>query len=185
MISVDLSKIPPDKLAHTKLAPLKTQMELALNHKKWMNAFCIHEAGHQIYLSKLGVTEFEYKGPRIEYNQGNDDFDGYMASVEPKSIPVVPDDTDPYEIVKGGAKAWTAGGAFAERLTAAPDNGSQGDRQRFDAICAGLKQKYSLVLDGDKLWEEGKNAVMKDLNSPAFRSAAWEKADEIQNVFGW
>ena len=185
MILVDTSKIPPDKLAHRKLAPLKTQMELALNHKKWINAFCIHEAGHQIYLSKMGVTEFECIGPRIEYNEDNDDFDGYIASVEPKSIPTVPDDTDPYEIVKAGAKAWTAGGAFAERLTAAPDNGSQGDRQRFDAICAGLKQKYSLVLDGDTLWEEGKNAVMKDLNSPAFRSMAWGKAHEIQSVFGW
>jgi hypothetical protein len=73
MIIVDTSKIPPDKLNHPKLAPLKNQMELALNHRKWMNSFCIHEAGHQIYLYKLGVTKFEHEGPRIEYSATKDD----------------------------------------------------------------------------------------------------------------
>ncbi len=85
MISIDISKVPPEKQTRPDFLNLKAQMEHALAQKQWINAFCIHEAGHMIYLTQLGVTEYFYIGPHIVYNQSKDIFDGYMAAVQPQT----------------------------------------------------------------------------------------------------
>src|ERR1700728_3750863 len=99
-------------------------MEQALAQRKWINAFCIHEAGHMIYLTQLGVTQYIYFGSRIEYNAQQDAFDGFMASVQPQSRPDL-EDIDPAKFLITAAKAYAAGGTFAKRLTEAPDQGDE------------------------------------------------------------
>jgi len=185
MILIDTSGVPPEKLTDPRLLGLKGQMQQALQNRKWVDAFCIHEAGHMIYLEKMGVMEFVFTGPRIEYDAIRDDYDGYMASVQAQTIPVLPDDADPLEVVDAGARAWAAGGVFTEKLTAAPDNGAQGDRELFNAICDAIEMKHSLGLDREQSWKQGREDVFNDLRSPAARERAWEKAHEIRSRFGF
>lgn len=184
MIKIDVSKVPTDKQSRTDFLSLKAQMEETLTQQRWINAFCIHEAGHLIYFAQLGMTEYAYLGPRIEYNGQQDSFDGFMASVQPQSKPNM-DNINPAEFIATVAKAWAAGGVFAKGLTDVPDQGDQGDRDGFNRSCDSLKQRYSISFDSDSSWEQAQDGVLKDLRSPTFRARAWEKAREIQKIFGF
>jgi len=186
MISIDMSQIPPEKLDHTNLRSLKNQMQSALSQKLWITAFCVHEAGHMIYLRQLGVTEFEFNGPRIAYNKENDTFDGYMASVRPKTA-ASPNGRDIQEFLRTAAKAHVAGRTFTKTLTNAPDAGEQQDRQNFDALCSQIEKSLptGATIDRQKSWEQAETEVSTDLRSPQFRTLAWEAAREIERkVFG-
>jgi hypothetical protein len=184
MIHIDVSRVPDDKQTHPDFLRLKTQMETALSQQKWINAFCIHEAGHMIYLMQIGVTEYAHLGPRIEYNKQQDTFDGFMASVQPQSKPNM-ENIDPAALLTTAAKAYAAGGVFAKQLTGSPDQGDQQDRENLDNLCSALEQKYHISLDRDGSWKQAQEDVLKDLRSPTFRAEAWKKARELQNIFGF
>jgi hypothetical protein len=184
MISIDTSTVPADKQTSPDFLSLKAQMEQALAQQKWIKAFCIHEAGHMIYLSQIGVTQYTYLGPRIEYDKQRDAFDGFMASVQAQSKPS-PGNIDLTKFLTTAAKAYAAGGTFAKRLTGAPDQGDQQDRENLNAVCDLIEQEYSISLDRDASWKQAQEDVLKDLRSPEFRAKAWEKAREIQQNFGF
>ena len=133
MIQIDVSKVPEGKRDHPDFLGLKAQMEQALSQQKWINAFCIHEAGHMIYLTRIGIIEYAYQGPRIEHNEQQNTFDGFMASVQPLSKPDL-GNSDPAEIINTATKAYAAGGIFAKRLTGAPDQGDQQDRDNLNDL---------------------------------------------------
>ena len=159
-------------------------MEQALGHPKWIKAFCIHETGHMIYLTQLGVTQYAYVGPRIEYDKQRDAFDGFMASVQAQSEPNL-GNIDLAKFLTTVAKAYAAGGVFAKALTGALDQGDQRDRENLNRICDSLEQEYSVTLDRDSSWKQAQEDVLKDLRSPKFRTEAWGKAREIQESFGF
>src|SRR6202043_1253898 len=120
MTQIDVSKVPTDKQTHPDFLKLKTQMEQALSKQKWIKAFCIHEAGHMTYFSQMGVIEYEFLGPRITYRQETDTFDGYMASVKPKTFPAITSLGQFQLFLTTVAKAYVAGKIFTQALTAAP-----------------------------------------------------------------
>lgn len=184
MISIDTSKVPVDKQTHPDFLSLKAEMEQALTQQKWISAFCIHEAGHMIYLTQIGVIQYTYLGPRIEYNEQQDTFDGFMAAVQPQTGAIF-ENANPSEFLITAAKAYAAGGTFAKRLTGAPDQGDQEDRENLNSICGLIEQKYpGIAIDRDSSWKQAQEDVLRDLRSPAFRAKAWEKAREIQkNIF--
>jgi hypothetical protein len=120
LIPIDVSQVPAEKLSHPSFPGLRAEMEHALTQQKWISAFCIHETGHIIYLTELGVTEFSYSGPTIVYDTQKDDFDGFIAAVTP-SMTNIPENSDPYRRIATFAKAQAAGRTFARRLTGASD----------------------------------------------------------------
>jgi hypothetical protein len=185
VIAIDVSKVPSDKQTRQEFLNLKSQMAQALAQKQWINAFCIHEAGHMFYLTQIGVTEYSYLGPRIVYNQLQDNFDGYMASVQPQAADFTKN-TDPQKLLITAAKAYAAGSAFTKKLTGAPDQGDQEDRENLDNMCDLIQQKFSgFVIDREASWKQAQEDVLRDLRSPEFRAKAWEKAREIQGkLFG-
>lgn len=152
-------------------------MESALSQQKWINAFCIHEAGHITYFSQMGITEYDFRGPRIAYNQEKDAFDGYMVSVKPKNIPAVTSLEGFQRSLKTIAKAYVAGKIFTRVLTDAPDAGEQEDRQNFDNACRMVESIFSgQTIDREESWNQAEKDVRLDLRSPQFRTKAWETA---------
>jgi hypothetical protein len=184
VISIDISKVPADKQTRPDFLSLKSQMEQVLAQPAWIKAFCIHEAGHIIYLTQLGVTQYAYLGPSIEYDKQRDAFDGIMASIQPQSRPSL-GNIDLAKFFATAAKAHAAGGTFAKKLTGVPDQGDQQDRENLNGICDSLEQKYSITLDRDSSWKQAQEDVLKDLRSPKFRAEAWDKAREIEKIFGF
>jgi hypothetical protein len=186
VIPIDISKVPIDKHTHPDFLGLKKEMEQALTQQSWISAFCIHEAGHMIYLTQIGITDYTYFGPRIEYDQQQDKFEGYMAAVQPQSG-AIPENVNLSEYLATAAKAYAAGGTFAKKLTGASDQGDEEDRENLNSLCTSLEQKCSgIAIDRDSSWKQAQNDVLIDLRSPSFRTTAWEKAREIQKkLFGF
>jgi hypothetical protein len=185
-MAIDTSQIPQDKLADARFLSLHAQMQAALNHTGYVNSFCIHEAGHIIYFSRAGVADFDFYGPRIVYDAGRDDFDGYPAAVQPKPWNADFLNMDVQQWLNTVAQAHAAGGVFARLLANVPDVGDDEDRQLFDHMCAVVqRQTPNIEIDREASWREAQDAVMKDLRSPAFRAQAWNKAREIKaRLFG-
>jgi len=138
-----------------------------------------------VYLSIIGVTEFDFIGPRITYNAEKDTFEGYMAAVQPKKA-IVPDMTNAQAFLNTAAKAYVAGRVFTKKLTNAPDSGDEDDRQRFDEVCSSVENKLrGVTIDRQKSWEQAEEEVLVDLRSPKFRAKAWTIAKEIKKkTFG-
>jgi hypothetical protein len=185
-VPIDTSQIPQDKLTDGRFQSLHTQIQAALNHMGYINAFCIHEAGHIIYFTKAGVTDFDFYGPRIIYDSQRDDFDGYPAAIQPKPWNADFLNMDIQKWLNTVAQAHAAGGVFARQLSNAPDGGDEEDRQRFDNMCAIFQRQVpDVTIDLEDSWKEAQDAVMRDLRSPAFRNEAWNKAREIKaKLFG-
>jgi hypothetical protein len=186
MISIDISAVPSDKRTHPQFLHLKADMENALARQAWINAFCVHEAGHMTYFRQLGMTEYTYLGPRIVYRGEKDICEGYMASVKPLTTDPTKN-SDAGQVLLLASKAHAAGGIFAKILTAVPDQGDAEDRENFDALCKLIEQKFpGTIIDRETSWKDARKLVAKDLRSPAFRAKAWKTAKEIQiHLFGY
>lgn len=182
MPSVDISQVPSEQLYRLDLLSLKKDMESALSQKAWINAFCIHEAGHMTYFTQLGVIEYDFQGPRIAYDQEIDSFAGYMASVKPSHAPALPDTVEKFQcFISIATKAYVAGKVFTRSLTTAPDSGEEEDRQNFDDLCRTIEIQFSgLTLDRQQSWLQAEREVALDLRSPQFRTKAWETAKIIE-----
>jgi hypothetical protein len=161
-------------------------MQAAMNNPKWQAAFCIHEAGHKIYLSRFGITEFNFVGPYIVYDEKRDDFDGFPAAVKAEPVPLAAEGFNFEAWLSGVAQANAAGGVFSRKLTAAPDHGDTEDKDKFRFACALLRGKMpNLQIDREKIWKQAQEVVEKELRSPEFRRNCWKEANEIkQKIFG-
>lgn len=161
-------------------------MEAALSQTKWINAFCIHEAGHITYFRQLGVAEYDFIRPRIVYNSEKDDFDCYMAAVKMKSAPVPPNSSDPQQALVTLAKPYVAGKVFAEELTTIPerkDTGEEEDRQNFGVICRMLENTNpGIKINQEATWNVAEQEVRKDLRSPQFKTKAWKTVREVEKM---
>lgn len=194
-IEIDVSQVPVAKRTDPRFLELKSQMQAALDNPKWRAAFAIHEAGHKIYISRFGVTEFEYIKPHIEYHEGRNDFDGFPASVKAGSVPSIPGEGFDFgKWLVQMAQSQAAGGVFARRLTAAPDQGEEQDRQNFKAACDQVRTRLResnvdedaiQKIDDDAIWKQAQTEILKELNSPKFRQECWSEAKKIETeLFG-
>src|SRR6266436_7549722 len=57
-----------------------------LSNYSVLEAVAAHEAGHEFYFRKAGVTSFDYLGPRIVLSRDGKDFDCLSASVQPRTF---------------------------------------------------------------------------------------------------
>ncbi len=185
-VEIDISKVAVEKRDDPRFLELSRQMQAALNNPKWQAAFCIHEAGHKIYLSRLGITEFTFIGPHIVYNSERDDFDGSPAAVKAEPVPLTAEGFNFEAWLLGVAHAKAAGGVFARRLTNAPDQGDVEDKEEFKRACSLLKEKMpKLQIDEEAIWKQAQESIERELRSPEFRRNCWKEAHEIkQKTFG-
>jgi len=185
-VPIDTSQVPQDKLTDARFLSLHAEIQGALNHLGYVNAFCIHEAGHMIYFSKAGFAEFDFHGPRIVYDSERDDFDGYPAAIQPKPYNIDFSNMDIQKWLSTVAQAHAAGGVFARKLANARDGGDEEDRQHFDNMCGVVQRQIpNIEIDREASWRGAQDAVLKDLRSPAFRTEAWNKARKIkERLFG-
>jgi hypothetical protein len=140
-----------------------------------------------LYLAQAGATEFNYIPPTIRYNELIDDYDGYYAAVQAKTIN--PQENMPLTLfVWLLAKAKAAGAVFSEQLANALQTGEGGDRQDFDEDCSIILKNYPAIksIDADSMWAEARNEVLQEMKNPANVRAAFETAEEIKaNIFPW
>jgi hypothetical protein len=185
-VEIDISKVPAEKRNDPKFLELLAQMQAALANPKWQAAFCIHEAGHKIYLSRFGITQFTFIGPYIVYDAARDDFDGYPLAVKAEPVPLTAEGFDFEGWLVRVAQAKAAGGVFARRLTNAPDQGDAEDKDEFKRACALLREKMpKLQIDEEGIWKHAQEEISKELRSPEFRRNAWTQANEIKiQIFG-
>lgn len=180
---IDTSRIPQDKLTDPRFLQLHTNMMNALSNPLYINAFCVHEAAHIIYFRRMGATEFTLNGPRIEYDQAMDEFDGYMADVKVESLNMEPSDVEVINLVRQAARGHAAGGIVARAMTNVSDGGDEEDRRRFISLCEAAR--ISEPAERQAIWLQAGEDVRQDLRSPAFKSEIWAKAKEIKlQIFG-
>jgi hypothetical protein len=187
MVTIDASGVPTDKLSHPDFLALKAEMEAALSRPAWVNAFCVHEAGHMIYFEQLGVTKFTFAGPRIIFKPPNT-FDGMMAMVKPDNVPAITGSNQFQNNLNIAARAYVAGRVFTYKLTDAPDAGEEEDRRNFTALCKAVEKSFGLptgMINVGESWENAESEVLIDLRSPEFRAKAWAVARKIRNEFGF
>lgn len=187
MVQIDISAVPVEKRDDHRFTRLLQQMQAAVNAPAWQATFCIHEIGHKIYLEKMGVTGFDFIGPRIVYDATEDEFAGYTAAVKAQNIPMlVANGFDFNNWLNQLAQSKAAGGVFSRRFTGAPDHGDAEDRAEFSRGCDMLREKMSgLQIDEDAIWKQAQEEIMKDLRSPTYRRQCWDEASKIKaQLFG-
>src|SRR5258708_2062596 len=114
-VEIDISKVPIEKRNDPKFLELSRQMRDALENPRWKAAFCIHEAGHKIYLSRFGITQFIFIGLYILYDTARDDFYGYPVAVKAEPVPLTAEGFNIERWLVSVAQAKAAGGVFARR----------------------------------------------------------------------
>ncbi len=183
---IDITGVPNDKWNRADFIALRNDMQAALSNPIYINAFCMHEAGHIIYFSRVGLTEFECFGPRIIYDAGTDAFTAYAAEVQPRLSTLDPENFSLVEYMAGLAQACAAGGVFASVIVGAEnDIGDEQDREVFGSICEMFQSEHQGAVDQAGAWASAQDAVRQELRNPAFRREAWEKALEIKaRLFG-
>ena len=185
-IDIDISGVPAEKRNRPTFLELQTQMQAAVNNPKWRAAFAAHEAGHKIYLERLGVTKFEFIGPHINYDAERDDFDGSPAAVkaEPVSLSAAGFNFDEWLLKLAQTKA--AGAVFSRVLTEAPNHGEGSDWEEFKQACDSLNEAMpDRNINAEAVWGQAKDAIQRELRKPAFRKECWREAKEIEaSVFG-
>jgi hypothetical protein len=186
-IKIDYEGVPLERRSDPRFFESYGQMYNEMTNLNWVSAFCLHEAGHRLYLALIGVTEFDYLPPTIRYNELIDDYDGHRAAVQAKTINT-PENMPLDQFVWLLAKAHAAGAVLAEQLANAPRNGEEGDRELFTEACSVILKAYPQVtlLDADSAWTQAQNAVLQEMKNPANERAAFETAEEIKaNIFPW
>jgi hypothetical protein len=185
-VEIDISDVPHEKRDDLKFVELLRQMQAAVNNRKWQTAFSVHEAGHKVYLSRLGITEFAFIGPKITYDKHRDDFDGYPAAVKAEPVPLRAEGFDIDNWLLQLAQSKAAGSVFSRSLTAVPDSGDTEDRHEFSYACNLVREKLpEHPIDEERIWNEAQEAVKRDLRSPSFRRKCWQEANEVrQKLFG-
>ncbi len=186
-IKIDYEGVPLERRSDWRFFQSYQQMYDEITDLYWVSAFCLHEAGHRLYLDLLGVTKYEYLPPTIKYNEKIDDYDGHRAAVQARefnSPEQMPLDQFTWLLAKGLA----AGAVLAEHLANAPSNGEEADRDRFDDTCKKLLDTYPQLrsIDTDSAWEQAQSAVLQEMQNPANKEAAFGRAEEIRaEIFPW
>ncbi len=151
---------------------------------KMLDLFAIHEAGHEIYFRRAGVTTFTFDSPRIIYFEKNENpFTQQRARIRPSNY-VKPEGDD--WLLKL-AKGYAAGGRCSIRLTTTDYAGDTNDRSMFDEMYIDCYRGFTTnKKDIARMWLDAQDSVNKDLNEERFQSQVRAKAQEIMpQLFPW
>src|SRR6267143_920247 len=186
-IKIDYEGVPLAKRSDALFCESYQQMYDEITDLYWVSAFCIHEAGHRLYLAPLGITEFDYLPPTIKYNEKIGDYDGHRAAVQAKEFNL-PDKMPLDQFIWMFAKGLAAGAVLAEHLANAPRNGEEGDRERFTEDCSKILKTYPQLasIDADSAWTQAKNAILQEMKNPANKESVFETAEQVKaDIFPW
>jgi hypothetical protein len=78
---IDTSQISKERLADPLFLLCLADVKAKLADPDEIRAICIHEAAHLFYMTKAGMRDPEFSGPRIIYNVKTGKYDRYGASV--------------------------------------------------------------------------------------------------------
>lgn len=187
-LQIDTSQVPPEKLKDPRFLVMLADTRMRLSDPQEIKAICIHEVTHGIYLARAGMVDFEFAGPRIEYDASTDTFDRTGASVKGGSI-------DREHLAKMSVIQWLgsvakafAGSGLAVKVLMPdrPDSGDFGDRENFQKFFAEtIQPKYpKLKLNLDSLWKQARESVKADLETPdlPYPETIIRAADEIERM---
>jgi len=150
-----------------------------------IEATCIHEAAHVIYLEELGITTFQYHNPRVIYDAHERQCAIEMAAIS-ADIPLITA-TTPMEksaLLILVSKYFAAGGAALLKLTAKKDPGDTKDFQDFQERLKilGPKKFNESPAFALHMWEKAKDTVTKEIEDEAcgIKMRIQNKAKEIK-----
>jgi hypothetical protein len=165
-----------------------------LSKPAYLDLFAKHEAGHEIYFRRAGVTDFEYITPVIHYDKDDKEnpFLGQWAAIRPKTL-VTPENIDDSledfnRWLLAVAKGYAAGGVCSLRLTDTDYAGDRNDRKQFKKAC---NAAYSCddadkFMDVEDIWTLAQKEIGADLDDEGFQNEVRHKAKELMPMlFPW
>ncbi len=185
-IKIDISQVLAlGKQTHPQFLPCLADVEAKLSDPDELRAICIHEAAHLFYMTKAGMRDPEFTGPKIIYNSAKDDFDRYGASVR------CPNRDDAYlsTITVGHwafqiAKAHAAGGVAVRVLTNRPDieSGDSEDRENFNKAYALLCAEFpDQTIKDEDMWTEAQRILGLELQEKPRQDYILSLAERIKS----
>jgi hypothetical protein len=168
--TVDLSEIQ-DRLNDPEIRQFCDEVQNA--DIQFINAICVHEAAHGIYMVRAGAIDLKRRGPKIGYDtQRGEPF------VSPAAVaPVFP---KPWKADLDAVARYHAAGGISERtLTIQTYVGDQKDFEDFRSFCDFYFPKYSI--EAQTRWDRAQKEVAQDLRISAFQKEVWAKAFEFRD----
>jgi hypothetical protein len=180
---IDISQIPEEMLADPLFLFCLADVEAKLADPNEIKAICIHEAAHLFYMTKAGMRDPEFAGPRIVFNVETGGYDRYGASVRcPNRDEASLSTMTVGEWLFRLAKAHAAGGIAARILAgrSETDCGDSGDRENFRIAYDKLRALHPDLTSLDELWAEAKRILELELQEGERREFILAFAETIQ-----
>lgn len=184
-IFVDRSRIPQQIWNHPNILELEAEVLAQCADPEARKRICVHEAAHETYLHKLGVTTTR-SGPFVYYDAESEEYHFAMASVCNTNQPVV--------TIEDMAKALSVGSvaarlmvpsAVSEEIERAQHAGPGSDFQRFAEFCKSITDHQFTDDQIRRVFDWAKGLVQTELQSPELQAEIWRVADDFgKEVFG-
>jgi hypothetical protein len=182
------SQLIDELWTHPKCQEELDDLVSKLSQDAYLDLFAIHEAGHEIYFRRAGVTQFFFQQPRIVYRKDNQDkpFLGQWAIIRIREYACPGGDDWLLKLARG----YAAGGRCSMRLTSTDYAGDTTDRELFEetyiSAFPGVNVDEAMKNDIEKMWQDAQVDVNKDLNGHELQSKVHAKAQEIRSqLFPW
>jgi hypothetical protein len=164
-IKIDTSDVPQKMLADPLFLFCLADVRAKLADPNEVKAICIHEAAHLLYMTKAGMRDPEFSGPKIVYNPQTGRFDRYGATVrcpnrDEKHISTLTVIDWVFQL----AKAHAAGGVAIRLLANYTGSGDSEDRENFDRAYNDISTDRPLPMTADELWKEAHRILWLELN---------------------
>ena len=183
-IIIDISQVPKERQTDPLFLCCLADVRAKLNDLEEIRAICIHEAAHLFYMTKAGMKDPEFSGPRITYNKQTGLYDRYGASVRcPNRDEALLSTMTVGEWAFRIAKAHAAGGVAAQVLAGRPktDSGDSEDRTNFNTA-------YKMICDrcptqtttSDEMWNEAQRILAIELQEAPRRELILSITDAIK-----
>jgi hypothetical protein len=182
------SQLTDELWRHPKCQEELDDLVSKLSQDAYLDLFSIHEAGHEIYFRKAGVTSFFFQPPRIVYRKDNREkpFSGQWAIIRIREWVSPGGDDWLLKLARG----YAAGGKCSVRLTTTDYAGDTIDRQLFEdtyiTAFPGVNVDDAMKKDIEKMWQDAQDDVKRDLNEHELQHKVLAKAQEIKpQLFPW
>jgi hypothetical protein len=184
-VTIDTEGISDEQKESPKFKQAYAEMTAQLTEPGFAEVLCLHEAAHVLFFGLAGMTEYDAYPARIRYNPAIDDYEGDLASVQVKTMPL-PTSGRFWEWFKYLAAAHAAGGVISRKfLGPFADVGDQSDRLHFQEMYEMLKDDPNVPpIDMDREWKEAQNYVLKMLDAPTVWDGVHKLAAELRPQFG-
>jgi hypothetical protein len=160
-----------------------SDMLRTLNTSGFIEALCAHEAAHLVYYEMMGSIRYELLPARLEYDTERRRFIGYFAAIRLAEEPVC-EAQKWQEYVTMLSRAQAAGGVVGRKLFPASSGGDEGDKGKFQRICADLIRHFGgIKIDVELAWTLAQDTVEQQLNDkPQILEKIQQRAAEIRSL---